>query len=145
METPPFIVKQKVRGKRAEGRRYERKVQEHFLATIPEYVPSPWIKYQSTNRSRWQWCQPDGLIVDIKRGRIVVVEVKLKHTSDAWWQVRRLYTPVVSHLFGAEWQVEALEVVRWFDPFTAFPEQIEMCENPRGHWNGRFRVHIWKP
>lgn len=138
------------RGARRAGQLYEQHVQEHLLATYPhEYVASPWLRFRN-GTPRLEWCQPDGLLVDLTRGLITIVEIKLKHTSSAWWQIRHKYEPVLRTLFNSSsgediplWQFAALEVVKWFDPDTAFPERIHLTDAPSACVPNRFHVHIW--
>lgn len=138
---PPFIRKRTYTGRRAQGVRYEKRVQEHLQELFPHtYVPSPWIHFLADGR--WRWCQPDGLIVDAERGRIIVVEVKYSHTPEAWWQVERLYLPVLRLCFEPRlWTFERCEVVKWFDPAVQFPEEIELTPEV-DRVSDKFRVHI---
>lgn len=138
---PPFIRQRKYSGRRADGVRYEKRVQAHLAELFPlTYVPSPWLHFQADGA--WRWCQPDGLIFDLPRGRIICVEVKYSHTAAAWWQVRRLYLPVLRVCFPEEyWQFECCEVVRWYDPAVAFPEPVELAAEI-DQQSSRFRVHI---
>lgn len=141
---PQFMRQRRYTGARAAGVRYEKRVHAHLLDQFPTtYLPSPWLRFLSGGR--WRWCQPDGLIFDLDNGRIIVVEVKYSHTSDAWWQVKHLYLPVLKRCFPEHlWTYEACEVVRWFDPMTVFPEPLEMAAQIDQHGD-KFRVHIWKP
>ena len=122
------------------------------------YIPGPWFRFaqvapygDSSARSRswsqpWLWCQPDGLDIDIRRGLITIVEFKLQHTSAAWWQTRRLYEPVVKAVFGTElWRFAIVEIVKWFDPDTAFPERFSFIPHLSAITPGGFHVHIWNP
>ncbi len=142
---PPFMSRpQRLRGARAEGKRYERKAQEYLLQRFPTtYVPGPWLIF-ANRTGRQRWCQPDGLLIDLPAGLIVVVEIKLKHTGAAWWQVERLYTHVLRRAFRAPWRFAALEVVRWFDPHVHFPPPFNFCADPGEVTLGSFGVHIWK-
>lgn len=149
---PPFITSKKTRNKaRADGLRYERKAHAYIADKFKdEHVLGPWIKFISRNnpkrRGQSLWCQPDALLIDLKRGEITVVEIKLKHTSDAWWQVRRLYTPVVEFMFGEGWTYRALEITKWFDADTKFPERFEFIDSLSeiSQSNaGTFHVHLW--
>ena len=150
---PSFAKLTKVKGKRARGIRYEQKAQEHLLNIRPlTYVPSPWLKFKSSKRSPigyangWRWCQPDGLDIDINSGLITIVEFKLSHTANAWWQTRELYEPVVKKLFPPSlWQFSIVEIVKWFDPDTYFPEEFHFIRNLRFQDTrpGRFHLHIW--
>lgn len=128
--------------------KYEQQVQEHFLDLMPDkYVPGPWLYFNGEHGV--QWCQPDGLIVDLRGGKIVIVEIKYQHTTDAWWQMRHLYLPVLQHIFPESlWDFKLLEVVKWFDGMLQWPEQVRPVAHPldvltvSGSSTG---VHIWKP
>ncbi len=94
------------------------------------------------------WCQPDGMIVLPQESRIILIEMKLHHTPDAWDQLFRLYRPVVlSWLREAPgpWEVECVEVVRWFDPAVETPTASVLREEPLDAYGGNFCVHIWHP
>lgn len=143
---PPFIAHRKYKGRRAEGMRYERKIQAHLMFEYPEmYVPSPWLHFKAEGADKFRWCQPDGLIVDLPRGIITCVEIKYSHTSDAWWQTRRLYIPVLESIFPPpSWTIQVCEVVKWFDPSTIFPEAVELASEPNRP-SKKFKVHICRP
>ena len=82
---PPFLRKRRYKGKRAEGIRYERKIQAHLMYEFPDsYVPSPWLRFKEEGAEKFRWCQPDCLIVDMPRGIVTCCEIKYSHTSDAW-------------------------------------------------------------
>lgn len=147
MQREPGFIRDRLAASGAayEGVRYERKAQAHLLATLPDsYVPGPWLRYYSSSRGE-SFCQPDGWIIDLERGVITIVEIKLRHTSTAWWQLRQLYEPVTQRLFGTElWDYAVLEVCRWFDPATVFPEQVIKCSSPARAPDSGFGVHIWR-
>ena len=98
---------------------YERKVQE-FLSDLlgPYYFSSPILHFRDESGART--CIPDGLL--IRYGCCVIFEVKSQHMPEAWWQLRRLYEPVV-RAYLPHSQVALLEVVRSYDPATPFPER----------------------
>jgi len=130
-----------------DGIRYERKAHQYLAERFPSgHVLAPWVSFKSRERIGYFHCQPDALILDLRRNSITVVEIKLKHTSDAWWQVRQLYMPVVQHIFGPSWDYIAVELAKWFDPHTKFPERFEFVDDvgdlpalsPR-----TFHVHLW--
>ena len=142
--TPPsFIRPQRYTGRRAEGVRYECRAQEYLMQQYPNrYTPGPWLYFRDF--TGWRWCQPDGLLFDFKNGRIIVVEMKYQHTADAWWQLRKLYVPVLQAAFPHTlWKFSVCEVVKWYDPATVFPEQVEMVK--RIDLAENFGVNIWKP
>jgi hypothetical protein len=123
-------------------------VQAHLLELLPDrYVPGPWLYFSAEHGV--QWCQPDGLIIDLKGGKIVIVEMKYQHTTDAWWQMRHLYLPVLRHIFPeALWDFKLLEVVKWYDGMLQWPEPTRLVAHPLdaltipGTSTG---IHIWKP
>lgn len=142
---PPFITRKKRRGRRALGIKYELRGHDHFFQKFGEfYFPSQWWKFKEVDKAP-RWCQTDGLLIDPYVGLITVLEFKYQHTSDAWWQLRKLYLPVVSTAFGFDWEYSVCEVVKWYDPSTAFPERVKMAKCPSIVRPGEFGVHIWKP
>ena len=141
---PPALRRKRYTGRRLEGVRYEKKVQEYLEGLYGDrYIPSPWLRFFAGNK--WRWCQPDGILLDFLHGVITVVEVKYQHTSDAWWQVRQLYIPVLRELFPEKlWRFEACEVVKWYDPATVFPENTVLALEP-SMAHPAFKIHIWRP
>lgn len=140
---PPFAVRQKRTGKRLQGIIYEQKVQEHLMLLDPLYVPGFWINFLAD--AGWKYCQPDGLRIDVDSGVITLVEIKYQHTSDAWWQLKALYLPVLEKLFPASlWTFEFCEIVKWYDCATPFPEEVQLVANPFAS-SDKFKVHIWRP
>lgn len=125
----PFNTGKKVRvtGARAQGIRYEKKVHAEMFERYPQhYINNPWFKF--FEREQLRWCQPDGLLIDIKQGLIVIVEVKYRHTGEAWWKLQHLYLPVVRAQFGPGWEYRCVEVVQWYDSATIFPG-AKLCEH----------------
>lgn len=132
---------------------YERKVQAHLLERFAHlYHPSPWFTFWDSGgtpgRESRRWCQPDGLLLDPWLGTIIICEIKYQHTSDAWWQLRRLYLPVVRAAFPATlWSISCLEIVKWYDPATLFPEPTVLLYDPSlrtPRLNGCIGVHIFR-
>lgn len=145
---PPFAAgKRKRKGRRAQGIRYERRGHECFQERYGDcYVPSPWFQFSEEESDSPRWCQPDALLFDPTAGRIHILEFKYQHTSDAWWQLRQLYFPVIRALFPRHlWEIGLCEVVKWYDPVTAFPEKVVMAREPQIVLPGELGVHIWKP
>lgn len=142
--TPPALRKKRYSGRRLAGVQYEKKVHAYLEQLYGErYVQSPWLKFFSDGK--WRWCQPDALVIDLPRGRILIIEVKYQHTSDAWWQVRRLYEPVLRIIFpDVLWTYEFCEVVKWYDPAVDFPEKVVLAQEP-GMPHKAFKVHIYRP
>lgn len=125
-QTPSFISTKRHRGKRATGIRYERRAQEILLQEYPTYVASPWLTFLD-DKNKLHWCQPDGFFLDLKRGIITIAEIKIKHTSDAWWQIWHLYVPVMRNIFPT-YEFRGIEIVKWYDPAVVFPKSV-MTDN----------------
>ena len=124
---------------------YERRVHDHMRSLYGgAYIPAPWFQYQDAGESRVRYCQPDGLLFDRRLQRVVIVEVKLRHTDKAWWQLRHKYGPVVSHVYP--WmEIAYCEVVQWFDVSIPFPELVELRPAVRMARPDEIQVTIWKP
>ena len=139
---PSFVKRQKVRGAKARGLSYQRKVGAYLQQLFGDRCKvGAWIRFY--NSSGGHYCQPDAIITDHSRNQIIVVETKLKHTSDAWWQLRELYEPITKHLFGSKiWRFAVCEIVKWFDPSSSFPEAIHMLPDPTKARPDKFNVHI---
>lgn len=125
--------------------KYEARVQQWLNSLYgAAYVPSPWYQYQEASESRVRYCQPDGLLFNARLGRIVIVEVKLRHTDKAWWQLRHKYGPIVQSVFP--WaEIAFCEVVQWFDVSIPFPEMVELRPAVRMAKPDEIQVTIWKP
>lgn len=81
----------------------------------------------------------------IDREHVGIVEVKLSHTNSAWWQVRKLYEPIIRFMFPHA-TVSALEVTRFYDPHqNRFPEPIVPIEDPLEVPIGKFGMHLYTP
>lgn len=146
--SPPFIFKgRRATGRRRSGEVYERKVQAWLEGEFEgRYVPSPWFYFKAIGQEKVRWCQPDGLLFDPHSGLLTIIEVKLQHTAAAWWQVKLLYFPIIAQVFPPDlWRYSFVEVVKWYDRDTAFPERIQLLPHIALAEEGRFGVHIVKP
>lgn len=128
---PAFIKRGRSRGKFAVGMRYEREAKEWlslFALGRPEFVvrDGPWIEF--TDESGRRWCQPDALLADPVAQHCLILEVKYQHTSDAWYQLKQLYLPVLRCAMPG-YSFSLLEVVHWFDPLTVWPEEIALVRS----------------
>ena len=127
---------------------YEAQVQEELELNYGDlYVPSPWFLFGSVaGPDRGRWCQPDGLLFQPLYATITVIEIKLQHTSDAWWQTRQLYLPVVARAFPPDiWRYNICEIVKWYDPAVVFPETHRLVADPLALGLDQFGVHIMNP
>lgn len=104
------------------------------------YIPGQWFKYQEHGK-RLQFCQTDGLLFFYRQKRVLIIEVKYKHTVDAYWQLEKKYVPVVSWLFRG-WEISTCEIVKWYDCATAFPVPVSLKADPLTTKPNEFGVHI---
>lgn len=142
--TPPSFLtggQYKGNGAKAEGKRYEAKALGYLHYEFGDFLlPSPWIQFW--NERGEQWCQPDAVVVDLRAARVVIAEIKLRHTSDAWWQLARKYVQVVNAIFPSElWRLCCVEIVRWYDPAVAFPVRPILRKSLRDLRADKLNVH----
>lgn len=135
------------------GLQYERRVQDHLGKLCQSHssficIPSAWIMFHRTgdNPSSIHFCQPDCLLVNEGKRKVIIVECKYSHTGDSWTQIRQLYEPLVKILYPG-YEIACVEICKWYDPHTAvaFPETFYYCENVLEAVTNRFGIHIYKP
>jgi len=158
----PFGRTPTLRGRSAAqkgGIRYERKVQSALAAEYGRhFLPSAWFQFLTKESDLRRWCQLDGLVRHRDQAgdeSVVLFEVKTHFTSDAWWQLRKLYEPVVRAAFSPK-HVVLVVICKHFDPSVAFPESYELVDKdpapflkgavtPEGRWfTGAIRVLPWR-
>lgn len=124
---------------------YELKVNKKLLDEygFVRYIPSQWFKFQFFGQ-RLQFCQTDGLLFTPKQQKVLIVEVKYKHTPDAYWQIEDKYLPVLRWLFP-DWEVSTVEIVKWYDPSTQFPTSVVLRKDLLAVKPNEFGVHILTP
>lgn len=134
----------RVKGARGAGLAYERKAHGYLSERYPYlYIPGPWLRFRNPQSYEWRYCQPDGFILDLQKLHLTLIEIKLKHTQFAWWQLLHLYAPVLRKLFGKDFSYSCCEVVKWFDPHTPFPGGFRCSPEVHQPRAQEFRVHIW--
>ena len=132
-------------GAQREGIRYERKALKMLATNLGEvFTPHQWFRFTTAEGVRW--CQVDG--VTHTPELTTIFEVKLRFTSDAWWQLRKLYEPVIRRAYYPK-DVALVIVCRSFDPAVPFPEPVShlrKCVLPRVR-EGDCTIHVlqWRP
>lgn len=99
-----------------------------------------WFCYHDDDRRRF--CQPDILLDDAANKVCVIVETKLRWTANAWWQLRRLYEPVLRHVRGPDWTLILLCITKSFDPAVGCPEEVNLCDDLFDARPDRFNVLV---
>jgi len=96
---------------------YEQKVHDVLSAIYDErYWQSPAILFRDLYGLRR--AIPDGLLaID---DYLVIVEVKYTHCELAWWQLKRLYSPLLVTLYPGR-HIRHVEICRSYDPSVVFP------------------------
>lgn len=124
------------------GLRYEITVQEYLREVYSPYIRSPLLSIQDGAGSRL--LIPDGIF--LRPGFSIVVEIKISHMPEAWWQLEQLYKPSVAFLFKRP--TVLLEVVKSYDPAVPFPCPVTRIDDlgillsaPQPG----FYVHVWRP
>lgn len=108
------------------GHAFETKVHDVLLAIYDvDYRPHPAILY--SDRSGLHRAIPDGIL---RIGRtLVVIECKLTHTERAWWQLQKVYIPLLSRLTQDDVVVRGVEICRNFDPDLKWPAPFDVIDS----------------
>lgn len=127
------------------GLRYEEKVQRALLDRFePEaYWSAPHIHF--CDNSGHRTAMPDGLLT--LDGIKYVFEIKIGHCAQAWWQLERLYRPLVEQYYHS-FEVRVCEICRSFDPAVSFPatiKRLESLDDLSSLGRDDFGVLTWRP
>lgn len=117
---------------RRAGISYEKRVHAALEEVFGDsYRRAPWIQFLDSRGRRW--CQPDAIVVnnDLFEPSATIFEIKVRATVLAWWQLRRLYEPVVRHLLGEKFRIRVAMVTRFYDPDVKFPEDVHVTSDIR--------------
>jgi hypothetical protein len=105
------------------------------------FIPSQWFRFFDGTGARW--CQVDGL--SVQGSDVTIFEVKTTFCVEAWWQLRRLYEPVVKRAFCVA-AVRLVIVCKSFDPAVQLPEAFDLLDSfPSKAPAGRVVVFPWRP
>lgn len=128
------------------GIAYERLVHEMMDNRYGDaYQSAPWLVYwEKETESPPRTCQPDGLLIDLARGQITIVEVKLYNSVMAWWQLLWKYSPVVRALLPG-FQLRYVEIVQFDDPSIALPGEVFRVRNLEEVPVDGYGILTWKP
>jgi hypothetical protein len=105
------------------GLRYEAQVQDYLQSVLGNYDPTPVIRFTCNGLQRI--AIPDA--VQQRSTHTVVFEIKYTHCPEAWWQLRRLYEPLLRRRLGKA--VTCVEVCRSYDPATLLPEPVVLIDD----------------
>lgn len=85
---------------------------------------------------------PDGILRI--GGTLVVIEVKLSHTERAWWQLNRLYAPLLRQLVIPSVSLRCVEICRHYDPDAQFPSPSRLVDSLHRIPDGVTGILQWK-
>jgi hypothetical protein len=151
----PFGRPPRISGTAAQraGQRYEKKALaflERECAALPEHAgrlhAKQWFRFQS-DRGPVRWCQPDAFWQSSDGLELIIVEIKTTFSSDAWWQIKRLYEPVLRLALKPR-AIGTIVICKSFDPHAPFPAPITMMTGPIVEslvFPGRVGVLPWAP
>lgn len=146
---PGFIQTQqrRNRGARWNGIRYQRLLDDYLTGRYGDiFTPGPWIEFIDGPTNERRWCQPDGLLIEIRRGRVSVLEAKYSHTALAYYQLFDLYIPVMLALFPPRlWTFSGIEICARYDPAVPLPARVVLRKNLLDAIPNEMNVHIWSP
>ena len=72
-----------------------------------------WIKYDEEMGTHSHYCQPDIILFDPWKGYVYIIECKLTHNSEAFYQMSNKYLPILEWMFP-KWKFACIEVFKNF-------------------------------
>lgn len=129
-------------GAQMAGLRYEKKIKKKLEAIYGQNaVFAPWLSFTSVGSARRRCCSPD-VVIALGDGLYVIVEIKIRHVADSYWQLRHLYHPVMQKVYPSA-DIRLATIVGSFDPATYYPEEIDYIYD-LSEVNERIGVLRWK-
>lgn len=90
---------------------------------------------------------PDGLLLSPCKRVLCILELKLRHSTDAWFQLNRFYLPIMGRICGSSMRLRVLEICKYYDPGVRLPQEkalIVDSENVFRLGDGIHPVLIWE-
>lgn len=145
-ERPSFLGAGRARGAKLSGLAYEKRAQQYLEERFNGlYIRGPWIAYKLRHEKQVRFCQPDGIYFNFPQLYVGIIELKLKHTAEAYWQIKNLYEPLLRKIFSEHFTFRAIEMCKWFDGTDYFPCEPIMVNDLELFPKNGFGVHIWRP
>ena len=106
------------------GIRFEKQVSNALSSLYHDrWVPQFSFRFNGNQRAI-----VDGLLFDEKFRAAIIVEIKLRHTGDAFHQVWNFYKPIVDRAFRGAVVLSALEICRYYDPSVKLPKPVSFVD-----------------
>lgn len=117
-KAPDFGPKPTASTAQKNGLRYERKVLNELekLFSHENKLVKPWFEFKNDEHGR-RTASPDFVVCRSEES--IIFEIKVTHTGLAWWQLNKLYKPIVEFMF--EKPARCVEITRSFDPAIKIP------------------------
>ncbi len=120
-----------------------------FPGTFVSAIP---ISFQEIHRgahgySRPSTAIPDGLLLSGDARSLCIIEIKLRHSQDAWAQLNRFYLPLLRKIVGDSLVLRTLEICKYYDPGVQLPNGKELLLKPEEVFNADGKKHsilIWE-
>ena len=123
------------------GLAYERRVHDVLENIyVDKFRATPSILYRD-KKSRLRRAIPDGLLEF--PDYLLAIEIKLTHTEKAWWQLVKLYQPLLQNLYPGR-RVLLVEICRSYDPAVQFPLPHKLIHSLRDVPLFQIGVLEWK-
>jgi len=126
------------------GVRYQRKAEKYLWNQMPGIQLGPWFAFHNAG-GKVRYCQPDALWV--REGNLLCLEIKIRFTSDAFWQLDGLYVPVLKVALGREPHCGI--ICKSFDPAMVVPRGFVLLDKctPEAFAAASPRVGVfqWRP
>lgn len=121
-----------VRGSNAAARRglsFEKKVLKNLTSRFGFQLHSQLSFFFETDHGQRGTIIPDGLLFTPDFKRVLLIEVKLRHSGDAWYQTNKFYKPVIEKAFPKSVEVIPVEVCQFYDPRVQLPQAVAVLDD----------------
>ena len=124
LERGPVFKKKRVRGLKAEGLAYEKKL----VAALQELAPKalwhvPWFSYKESEDDRLRYCSPDILTMS-PDGTVLIIEAKRSCLLSAYTKLQDLYLPIVQKAFPEGTNFRCVQVFRYLTKATLLAKPV---------------------
>lgn len=127
----PFAGKRKGKPTFAQraGLAYQKRIATYLTSRDDQWsvVAGPWYCFDDDTPRR-HWCQPDFLLEDVPNKTTIIVEAKLRWTDAAWWQLEKLYLPVLQRV-APDVSLLRLCICKSYDPAISAPGPVNLISD----------------
>lgn len=146
----PHPHRSRATGAQKAGLAYEKKAKRWLQERFGEgrIVSGQW--FYALDAMRKRYAQPDVLVFPLggvaeRPDEVTIVEIKTSYCALAWWQLARLYAPIVGKFYQPR-RTRLVCLTRTLDPLVHTPEEpvlLDDLESPLEE--GRVGVFLWRP